>query len=505
MAVNERKAGAILTYGYIFANLVVILLYQPIMMRCLGQSEYGLYSLMVSVAGYLSIFDLGLGNAVVVFTAKFRALGDIEAEKQLQGFLARIFNFIGIAVLALGALITLALPLLFSASLSPEELEKGRILMLIHTVNMGLTMMFTVYTNIIAAYEKYVFAKLLTIVKTLLGPAVMLPLLFLGARSITLSAVLAAVNILCLLFNKIYCEKKLCIHVKYCGFSKIKVPDIFVFSVFIFIAELVDKINWYVDQFILGVMRGTEEVAIHAYAINYNQMLLLLSAAIGGIMQPKITAMIARGCSRDKLTGELVKFSRIQLYPILLLMMGFAVVGYDFCIWHGGENYGAAYYIFMLLALGEFVSISQSVALATIKAQNKLKFWSLLTFASAVVNVIITVPLTKYFGCVGSAAGTAITFALANSVIMNFYYNKHADLRMSEYWKNLGKMLLGLSPAALLTALLKWTLRLAPMMEFLICGTVLVGLYAVFAFAFVMNKYEKDIVSGVFKKIFSHK
>ncbi len=505
MAVNERKAGAVLTYGYIIANLAVILLYQPIMMRQLGQAEYGLYSLMLSIAGYLSIFDLGLGNAVVVFTAKYRAMGDTMAEKQLQGLLSRIFNFIGIAVLILGSLITLALPILFSASLSPEEIEKGRILMLIHTANMGLTMMFTVYTNIIAAYEKYVFAKVLTIVKTLLGPAVMLPLLFLGARSITLSAILAAVNILCLLFNKIYCEKKLHIHVKYCGASKVKVPDIFVFSVFIFIAELVDKINWYLDEFILGIMRGTEEVAIHAYAINYNQMLLLLSATIGGIIQPKITEMVARNCSKSKLTGELVKFSRIQLYPILLLMMGFAVVGYDFCIWHGGENYGAAYYIFMLLALGEFVSISQSVALATIKAQNKLKFWSLLTFASAVVNVIITIPLTKYFGCVGSAAGTAVTFAIANTVIMNFYYNKHADLQMSAYWKNMGKMLLGLSPALLLSAGLKWALRLEPIAEFLICGVALVVLYALCSFVFVMNKYEKGIVSSIFKKIFSHK
>lgn len=501
MATNQRKAGALLTYGYIFANFIVILLYQPIMMRILGQAEYGLYSLMLSVSGYLSVFDLGLGSAVVIFTVKYRTLGDLEAEKQLHGLLGRVFNVIALVVFALGTLITLLLPLFFSASLTHEELEKGRILMMIHTVNMSLTMAFTVYTNIIAAYERFVFAKVITIVKTLLGPAVMLPALLLGGRSIILSVILCAVNVICLFSNKIYCERELDIKVKYCGIDRIGISPIVSFALFIFIAELVDKVNWYVDQFILGVMKGTEEVAIHAYALNYNQLLLLLSATIAGVLQPKITSMVSRNCSKGELTGEMVKYSRIQIYPILLLITGFAILGYDFCIWHGGEGYGAAYYVFLALALGEVVSITQSVALAVIKAQNKLRFWSLLTLGAAVFNIIITIPLTKYFGCIGAAAGTGITFALANGLIMNIYYSKSAGLRMSAYWKDFVKMIVGFVPAAALTVLLKWALHLAPMAEFLICGIVLVILYSASAFIFVMNKYEKNLIYSLINKV----
>lgn len=501
MATNQRKAGALLTYGYIFANLIVILLYQPIMMRLLGQSEYGLYSLMLSVSGYLSVFDLGLGNAVVVFTVKYRSTGNLEAEKQLHGLLKRVFNIIAVAVFALGALITILLPVFFSSSLSPAEIEKGRILMMIHTVNMSLTMAFTVYTNIIAAYERFVFAKVITIVKTLLGPAVMFPALLLGGRSIILSVILCAVNVVCLVSNKVYCEKNLDTKVRYCGLDRISFSPIFSFALFIFLGELVDKVNWYVDQFILGVLRGPEEVAIHAYAHNYNQLLLLLSATIAGVLQSKITSMVSRNCSKRELTSEMVKYSRIQLYPILLLIFGFAVLGYDFCIWHGGEGYGAAYYVFLVLALGEVVSITQSVALAVIKAQNKLRFWSLLTLGSAICNIIISIPLTKYFGCVGAAAGTGITFALANGLIMNVYYSKSAGLKMSEYWKEFVKMIVGFVPAAALTVLLKWALHLAPMAEFLICGVVLVMLYAASSLAFVMNKYEKNLVFSLVNKV----
>ena len=47
---NQLKAGAILSYLNIIINICVGLVYTPFMMRVLGQSEYGLYALIGSVA-----------------------------------------------------------------------------------------------------------------------------------------------------------------------------------------------------------------------------------------------------------------------------------------------------------------------------------------------------------------------------------------------------------------------------------------------------------------------
>lgn len=46
---NQRRWGAILSYVNVIATIVVGLVYTPIMLRLLGQSEYGLYSLMGSL------------------------------------------------------------------------------------------------------------------------------------------------------------------------------------------------------------------------------------------------------------------------------------------------------------------------------------------------------------------------------------------------------------------------------------------------------------------------
>ena len=70
---KERKKGAILSYVSIIVTTIIQLIYTPFLIRKLGQSEYGLYSLVQSIIGYLTVLDLGFGNAIIVYTAKYRA------------------------------------------------------------------------------------------------------------------------------------------------------------------------------------------------------------------------------------------------------------------------------------------------------------------------------------------------------------------------------------------------------------------------------------------------
>lgn len=72
---NQRKIGALLSYATIGLQNLVGLLYTPYLLRMLGKSEYGLYSLVKSIISYLTLLDFGFGDAVVRYTAKFRAEG----------------------------------------------------------------------------------------------------------------------------------------------------------------------------------------------------------------------------------------------------------------------------------------------------------------------------------------------------------------------------------------------------------------------------------------------
>ena len=115
---NQLKLGVVLNYISIFLNMVVGLIYTPFMLRMLGKSEFGLYSLAASIIAYLTLLDLVFGNAVVRYTAKFRAECKMKEQEEMFGmFLGLYFIIAFVAVLA-GGIMAANVEYLFSANMT---------------------------------------------------------------------------------------------------------------------------------------------------------------------------------------------------------------------------------------------------------------------------------------------------------------------------------------------------------------------------------------------------
>ena len=94
--VNELKVGSIITYINLIISTIIPLLYTPIMLRILGQEEYGLYSLSNSVISYLTLLNLGFGTAIIRFISKFRIEGDHDKIEGVTGLILSIYGIIAI-------------------------------------------------------------------------------------------------------------------------------------------------------------------------------------------------------------------------------------------------------------------------------------------------------------------------------------------------------------------------------------------------------------------------
>lgn len=68
----------------------------------LGQNEYGLYSLVASIVAYLTVLDLGFGNAIVRYISKYRAENKLEEQSELLGMSMLIYCAISTVVIAFG-------------------------------------------------------------------------------------------------------------------------------------------------------------------------------------------------------------------------------------------------------------------------------------------------------------------------------------------------------------------------------------------------------------------
>ena len=87
MKVNQIRAGAALSYVSMALSTIISLVYTPIMLDRLGDSEFGVYQAVLPIISYLNLLSFGLGSAYVRYYSRFRAAGDKKGIRRYGNFL----------------------------------------------------------------------------------------------------------------------------------------------------------------------------------------------------------------------------------------------------------------------------------------------------------------------------------------------------------------------------------------------------------------------------------
>ena len=84
------KLGAILSYVSIIINLIAGLVYTPWMISQIGQSQYGIYTLAISLITLL-MFDFGLSSTAGKYISNCHARGDEEGANKALGTIYKLY------------------------------------------------------------------------------------------------------------------------------------------------------------------------------------------------------------------------------------------------------------------------------------------------------------------------------------------------------------------------------------------------------------------------------
>lgn len=506
MPVNQLKAGVVLNYVVIFLNTVVGLLYTPYMLRMMGQSEYGLYSLVASVIAYLTVLDLGFGNAIVRYTAKFRAEKKTEEQYEMFGMFFLLYLVIGIVAFGIGLGLYFNVDTLFGNTMTTVELGRARIMMLLLVANLAFTFPMSIWGSIIQAYEDFVFQKSLNILRIILNTAVMICLLHFGYKAVAMVVVQTIFNVLTLVVNFIYCRRKLNIHIYFrfkhfhWGFLK----EVAIYSFWIFLNAIIDRVYWSTGQFVLGAMVGTAAVAVFAIAIQLEGMYMQFSTAISSVFLPKVTAMVATNRSRKEISDLFIRTGRIQYIVLAYILSGFIIFGRQFIELWAGAGYSDAYIISLLFFIPLTVPLIQNLGITILQARNEMKFRSVLYIIIALVSLAMQIVLTGYFGGIGCAMGVSGALVVGQILIMNVYYRRRQDLDIKTFWKEISKM--SIIPIVLIFSSMLVIRHCFALDSWgkLILGIAAFSLvYIPLFFRFSMTDDERNLFISMFHKIFA--
>lgn len=501
MPKSQLKIGALLSYVVLALQNLVGLVYTPFMLRMMGKSEYGLYSIAASIVAYLTVLDLGFGNAIVRYTAKYRAEGKLDEQHKMFGMFFLLYCLIGIVVLIAGGVLYLNAGKIFDASMTVSELSRTKVILALMVANLAITFPFSLFGSIITAYEQFVFQKVLNIIRIVLNTATMVVLLYLGYKAVAMVIVATIFNVLTLVLNYWYCKTHLDVKLKFGKFQWGFLKEVSIYSFWIFLNAIMDRIYWSTGQFVLGAFVGTAAVAVFAVAIQLEHMYMSFSTAISGVFLPKVTAMTVNDSDGKAISDLFIKTGRIQYCIMVLILSGFFLFGKQFVQLWAGNGYEDAYIIALLFFVPLTVPLIQNMGITILQARNQMKFRSLLYLVISLISLGLQIPLAKYYGGVGCACAIAGALVLGQIIVMNVYYQVKQKINIVKFWIEIAKM--SFVPAAL-TIGGYFALQHFATDNWISLGVGIFAYLVVYLplfFMLSMNKFERDLVLNPVRKL----
>ena len=330
----------------------------------------------------------------------------------------------------------------------------------------------------------------------------MIILLYIGYKAIAMVVVITLFNITTLCINAWYCHNKLHIKVKFARFKWKFLKEVTLYSFWIFLNAIIDRIYWSTGQFVLGMYAGATAIAIYAVAIQMEHIFISFSTAISGVFLPKVTAMITKEQNEKIISDLFIRTGRIQYLIVSFILVSFIIFGKQFITLWAGSNYEEAYIISLLFFIPLTVPSIQNLGIIILQARNQMKFRSILYIIIALCSLVISIPLAKSYGGIGCAIGTSISLILGQIIAMNIYYYKKLNINIPLFWREITK----LSIIPIILGIIGWyglqfinINDIFSLLGFIILFTII---YLPLIWTSGMNNYEKKLIITPISQIY---
>lgn len=432
---SERKKGAILSYIQVVLSVAVSVIYVPVLLRYLGQSEYGLYQIVGSFFSYISVFESCMSTGVLRNYCNALGSQDKEAADVTLSMAKVIYRVMAALMVVAGVIVLFAFRSFYASSFTASELKESSAILLLLFANMMVTLLGSVYLTILTGHEKFTFLKVLAIIIQVAQPFFVILCVRKIPYAITVSTVIVVFNVLTVLMRYLYVTRKLKIRIVKKKRNRKVIGEIVGLSATILLGCIADQIFWKTDQVILGKLFSTTVAAVYSVGAQIYMMYMQFGTQIASVFYPKVSILYQEENGLQKVSDLFILVGRATFFVILLVLSGFIIFGREFLLVWVGEGYEAAYWVAIIVMLPFSVDLAQNLGLCILQVKGQYGFRAKIYLLSALLNIITTVLFARRIGITGAALSTGISMFLTSGLIMNWFFQKRVGLNMIKFWK----------------------------------------------------------------------
>lgn len=403
----------------------------PFVLHQLGNTGYGLWTLVISLTGYFGLLDLGIRSSVGRFVARYIALKDTENVNRTVSTAFAILA--GGGAIAMLATIVVVRFFFDSFQVEPQFQSSGKLALLITGLNMAAVLPLGVFSSVLIALERNDVLSGVTVVGELARAALVVACLKNGYGLVSLAVISLLITVtqysaMAVFAKSLY--RPLQIRLKCIGRSTF--GPLLHFGVHRFITIVANQLIFYSNSIVIATFLGAGAItyfAIAASIINYGRNVVSM---VTDTLAPSAIRMDARedlaGLHRLLITGTM-----IALMIAMPICLGFIFLGKQFITLWVGKEYASSALFLIILAIPQFTSMSQYAAVVILSGMAKHHALAYIALAEGIVNLTLSIVLIRKFGLVGVALATMVPHLISTGIIVPFYTLRTMKLPVGEY------------------------------------------------------------------------
>ena len=403
-------------YLSVASEMLIGLVTLPFNLHHLGAEAYGLWMLTAGVTIHFSILDLGYGGAMVKFIAQYRAWKDSSALNEIASTLFFLFAAFGLMAYLVAAVLAFNLEHVFSITAAQAQI--GKWILLIIGVNVAMNFPFSVYGGVTSGFQRYDINNMVAIVSNVVVAVVNVAVVLLGYGLIPLVAATSFVRFVTYFVYRRSAFKVFPgLRIRPSFFRRARLREVTGFSVYSSVIDWANKLNYELDEVVIGVFLGAAPVAAWAVADRIISGTQRLTNQGNAVLFPVVVDADATQ-QIGRLQNVLIEGTRLSLATVLPIAVVLIVLAYPLVnAWVGAKMLVAAPVI-QILAVAVSLRVGNATSTTLLKGAGHVRRVAMVNIVTGLVNLAMSAALVRPMGLAGVAIGTLIPVAVASTCVL---------------------------------------------------------------------------------------
>jgi len=422
------------------ANLVVLFILSPFVVHRLGTEQYGVWSLLMSLTGYLGLVELGtrasLGRHINYYLGK----EDILRVNGVLNTALAIFLAVGVALILAALALAGFLGHIFT-KIPADALPAARVVLFLVAANLWLSFLGAGFRQVLIAHERFDLGCGIDLVVLAVRAGGTVAVLLAGQGIVALAAVQVLSSCFGVLGSYVLSRRQFpALTLTPSLVSAAHFRELFGFGIWAFIGSIAMQLLYQTDLVVIAILLGPKQVAYYAIA----GMLILYARNLVGQCSSIFAPQMIKDCARQdwpSLRSTFLRGSTLVMAVAIPIFVGLIVFGREFIVLWMGPDFAVSYPVLAILAFSQFVAVAFFLASPVYHGLNRVRLAASMTLSQGLINLGLTLlfVILLSMGINGVAWGSfyprLVYGVLGGAIAMRWFHLRWLDFLSSAVWR----------------------------------------------------------------------